>query len=90
LPIALTQAFERLARSIVGLFSTFHAKERMQAKVLVSERYPHLVGLVGEIAREKEIEDIVHYHLKFKEYPGMLYHFRGYHVEIVEETDVEV
>lgn len=62
----------------------------MKAKVLVCERNPHLVGLVGEITREKEIEDIVHYHLAFKSIPGMHYHFMENHVEIVEDEDAEV
>lgn len=59
----------------------------MKAEVLVCERNPHLVGLVGEIEREKEIEDVIHYHLKFDEFPGMLYHFRDFHVQIVEENN---
>jgi hypothetical protein len=59
----------------------------MKAKVLKSNRLPHLVGLIGEITREKEIEDIVHYHLAFKEHPGMHYHFMDGSVEIIEEDE---
>jgi hypothetical protein len=57
----------------------------MKAEVLFCERNPHLIGLVGEITREKEIEDIVHYHLKFDEFPGMLYHFTESNIRIIEE-----
>jgi hypothetical protein len=57
----------------------------VKAEVLVCERNPHLIGLVGEITREKEIEDIVHYHLKFDEFPGMLYHFTESNIRIIEE-----
>lgn len=61
----------------------------MKAKVVKSIQ-EHLVGLIGEVAREREIEGAMHYHLKFKEFPGTLYHFMQSSVEIIEESNAEV